>query len=169
MIKKLEVNAHDTVLDIGCASGGISIPIAQKVKSVTAIDISGDMIAFFKKNISKCSLGNINTIIGQWENVTTQTSFPKHDIVIVSRCLSGPKLEEKLKKINNIASKKVYFTWITEISSLQKSVYQILNRKFKQEPEYIYIFNLLYSMNINPKIDFIYCQESKLCKYRWYN
>jgi cyclopropane fatty-acyl-phospholipid synthase-like methyltransferase/predicted regulator of amino acid metabolism with ACT domain len=161
LIKKLEVNAHDTVLDIGCASGGVSIPLASKVKSVTGIDISGKMIAFFKKNISEYSLDNINAIIGQWEDVATQTSFPKHDIVIASRCLSGPELKEKLKKINKIASKKVYFTWITEISSLQKSVYQILNRKFKQEPEYIYIFNLLYSMNINPKIDFIYCQNQE--------
>ncbi len=175
LIKKLEVNSNDTILDIGCASGGISIPIAPKVKSVTGIDISGKMIAFFEKNITEYSLDNINTIIGQWEDVATQASFPKHDIVIASRCLSGPELKEKLKKINKIASKKVYFTWITEISSLQKSVYQILNRKFKQEPEYIYIFNLLYSMNINPKIDFIYCQnqesfaniEDAIERYQW--
>lgn len=175
LINKIQVNIHDTVLDIGCASGGISIPIAEKAESVTSIDISSEMISYLKEHMLNNNITNINSVLGDWENIVSNPKFPKHDIVIASRCLSGSNLMEKLIKINNIASKRVYFTWIIKISNLQKSIYNILNRDFYQEPEYIYIFNLLQSISINPKISFIYCQgtetflsiEDAMQHYKW--
>ena len=161
LVNRIEADNQDIVLDLGCASGGISIPIAKKVKSITAIDISSEMISYLNKNIRQKNISNIKPINAKWEDVVSKSNFPKHDIVIASRCLSGPDLKEKLIKINSIASKRVYFTWIIKISNLQKAIYNVLNREFEQEPSYIYIFNLLQSLSINPAISFIFCQNSE--------
>jgi|LSQX01.2.fsa_nt_gb 2-polyprenyl-3-methyl-5-hydroxy-6-metoxy-1,4-benzoquinol methylase len=175
LLDKIEIDRRETVLDIGSGSGGITIPLAKKANRVTAIDASAEMISFLKENAKEYSINNVNSIIGQWEKIVSQPSFPQHDIVVASRCLSGFELKEKIELINKIAAKRVYFTWITEISNLQKMVFQILQRKFKQEPNYIYIFNLLNSMGIDPKIDFIHCQkqesfrniEEAVERYQW--
>lgn len=55
-VSKMDLNPEDTVLDIGSGNGRLAIPIAKKVKSVTAIEPSQEYLSEFleKENNGLC-------------------------------------------------------------------------------------------------------------------
>jgi len=53
MLNRIEVKPEWTVLDIGCGPGTLTVPLAKKVKSITALDISSEMLKFLKINADK--------------------------------------------------------------------------------------------------------------------
>ena len=66
-ISKLILNKEDTVLDLGCGNGIITIPIAKEVKSVTAVDLSDKMLEILNK---KAKEENINNIKNAGNNIS---------------------------------------------------------------------------------------------------
>ena len=54
------LDAGDTVLDYGCATGIISNAIADRVKEVHAIDISSRMIEIARSKAGKLGIDNVN-------------------------------------------------------------------------------------------------------------
>ncbi len=66
-ISKARLKPGQTVYDIGCGSGSISIEAAFQVESsgkVLAVDYDENAIELTKKNIEKFSLSNISVILG---------------------------------------------------------------------------------------------------------
>ncbi len=66
-ISKARLKPGQTVYDIGCGSGSISIEAAFQVESsgkVLAVDYDENAIELTKKNIEKFSLSNISVIFG---------------------------------------------------------------------------------------------------------
>ncbi len=54
------LKSDDTVLDYGCATGIISNAIADKVKEVHAIDVSGKMIEIAKQKANELNIDNVH-------------------------------------------------------------------------------------------------------------
>ena len=50
--KKLDLNSNDSLLDLGCGSGLISINLSRKVKNITGMDFGRDVLLRAKKNFS---------------------------------------------------------------------------------------------------------------------
>lgn len=177
IFRKIEqkIEPDFTVLDVGCGPGTFAVPLAQKVKRVTAVDISSSMLDLAQKNAIQKNIDNIDYIRKDWEKLAIGKDIDKHDMVIASRCLGGLNLKEKLLNLHQMANKVVYLTWITKVSELQKKIYQVINRKYSQEPDYIYLYNLLYQLGIRAQVDFIECEgqesflnlESAIEHYRW--
>ena len=46
----LPITSEDSVLDVGCGPGRLSVPIARRAKSLTALDAFGEMLKFCKQN-----------------------------------------------------------------------------------------------------------------------
>ena len=94
------VGVEDTVLDIGCGNGFLSYDVAQKAKSVTAIDLSQDNIESARRNFNS---DNINYICGD----ACRFNFTeKFDIVVLSNVLEH--IENRvdfLLKVRDLASK----------------------------------------------------------------
>jgi len=177
VFRKIEqkIEPDFTVVDIGCGPGTFAVPLAQKVKKVAAVDISSSMLNLAQKNAIQKNIYNIDYIHKDWEKLIVGKDIDRHDVVIASRCLGGLNLKEKLLNLNQMANKAVYLTWITKVSELQKKAYQVINRKYSQEPDYIYLYNLLYQLDICAQVDFIECEgqesflnlEKAIEHYRW--
>jgi len=155
LLQRIDVDSSSTVLDIGCGPGTLTIPLAKRAKSVTALDISSEMLNFVKRNAIEESLSNIVYINKSWEDFIIGEEINRHDIVIVSRSLGGLDLREKLLKMNHIAKRAIYLTWIIKVSDFEKEAYKAINREYHQEPGYIYFYNMLYQMRIFANVDFI--------------
>lgn len=107
----IDVGTEDTVLDIGCGPGRIAIPIAKRVKSVTALDAYSDMLEICKNNASEEGVDNITTQLLNWNQVDISEVKGKYDVVIASRSLGMVDL----KKLNDTAEKMVVIIgWIKE-------------------------------------------------------
>lgn len=73
VIKKLELKATDRLLDVGCGTGNISIPISRVVKEVVVVD-HPSVIDSFKK---RCDSKNIHFIPGNFFDVDLTGKFDK--------------------------------------------------------------------------------------------
>jgi len=94
------VDPEDVVLDIGCGNGFLTHDIAERARSVTAIDLNNDNIEFAKRNFSK---ENIEYICG---DVTKFDFKGKYDVITLSNLLEH--IENRydfLVKIRGLADK----------------------------------------------------------------
>jgi ubiquinone/menaquinone biosynthesis C-methylase UbiE len=157
LVEKIKVNPKYTVLDIGCGNGAITIPIAKKVNSVTAIDMSDKMLHFLRKNALEEDLSNITYINGILQDIEIDD---KYDVVIASRSLNGVSdIKKELEKIDNAAKKYVYITlWGVNARGFEKKMYEVIGREFQQHPDYMYVYNILHQMGIYANIEMLECK-----------
>ena len=87
-IEFVKPNRDMSVLDFGSGPGTLSIPLAKRVKKVTAVDFSQKMIARLQEEANRENLHNIEAIQGAWEDDWKQLGIQPHDVVIASRSLS---------------------------------------------------------------------------------
>ncbi len=74
------VHKTDTLLDVGAGSGRFTLPLAQSVQAVTALDLSSDMLALLNQKAQVQNISNITSIEGNWENTTVEP----HDVVLAA-------------------------------------------------------------------------------------
>jgi ubiquinone/menaquinone biosynthesis C-methylase UbiE len=153
-ISKIKIEPNDTVLDVGCGNGAITIPLAQKARSVTALDSSTRMLEFLGKKAGHPS--NIQMINKGLEEVDAQ-EIGYHDVVVASRSLNGiADIQAQLEKLDRIARKYVYITlWGVDNRKFENEMAELLGRESHQNPEYILVYNILYEMGIQANVEFL--------------
>ncbi len=156
LLNRIELDSNDSVLDIGCGNGVITIPLAQKAIKVTAMDISSKMLEILMKNAKDSGLNNINTCNRRIEDVTEE-DVDKHDVVVASRSLNGVSdIGKELEKINNIAKKSVYLTlWGADNRRFEREMAQLLGRESHRHPDYIYVYNILHDLGIYANVEML--------------
>ena len=156
LLNRIELDSNDSVLDIGCGNGVITIPLAQKAIKVTAMDISSKMLEILMKNAKDSGLNNINTFNHRIEDVTEE-DVGKHDVVVASRSLNGVSdIGKELEKINNIAKKSVYLTlWGADNRRFEREMAQLLGRESHRHPDYIYVYNILHDLGIYANVEML--------------
>ena len=103
ILYKSDVKDTDSVVDIGCGTGGLTCEFAQRAKDVTSIDINPEAIEMTQKNLKKFSLGS-NVKLIQDDGANALKSIDNMDIAIVGG--SGKKLEEILELIDSKINSK---------------------------------------------------------------
>lgn len=85
-----------TVLDVGCGSGMYTIRLAQEAASVTAVDISDEMLRILMQDAAAQGLANIRPVLSDWEHFALEERF---QIVFASMtpALSDDAAREKLQ------------------------------------------------------------------------
>lgn len=149
LISKIKIEEGDTVFDIGCGNGTITIPLAKKAKSVTALDSSEKMLDILKDKATAEKLANIKILNERIEAVESPEIGP-HDVVVASRSLNGiPDIQKELEKIDEIAQKHVYITlWGAGNREFENEISKLLGRETHKHPDYTIVLNILHEMGI---------------------
>ncbi|ENN95872.1 cobalamin biosynthesis precorrin-8W decarboxylase CbiT [Methanocaldococcus villosus KIN24-T80] len=113
---KLDLKESDTVVDIGCGSGAMTVDIAKRVKKVYAIDFNEKAIELTKKNLNKFNIRNCEVILAKAEDVLDKLEYNKAFI-------GGTKNLEKIIKI--LSNKEVKL--IVANTILLESTYKAIN------------------------------------------
>nr|WP_319373478.1 class I SAM-dependent methyltransferase [uncultured Methanobacterium sp.] len=176
ILSRIIIHPNDSVLDIGCGSGAITIPLAQNAKTVIAMDISGKMLEILTEQAEKSGLENINTLNKRIEDVTSE-EVGEHDVIVASRSLNGvANIQEELEKINKIAQKYVFITlWGVDNRKFEREMAELLGRESHSHPDYIYVYNILHQMGIYANVEMLECNtrnyystlEEALDRLRW--
>ena len=161
-IANLDLKPEYTVLDVGAGTGRLAIPIARKVKSVTAIDPSKGMLACLQENMEREGITNIVCINKRWEDVELGVDIEQHDVVIASHSVST---QEAVAKMDAASKKYVYILtfagrWMGngEEEGLWKAIYGERQRQRAWHSDYILLYNILHDMKIYANLNI---QESE--------
>lgn len=152
-LKLLNLEKIDTLLDIGCGVGNISLKLAPKLSKVYCLDYSTKMLELLDENAKKQNINNITTINKSWYDSWDDIS--NADLVIASRSMEVKNMKEALEKLNNKANKKVVISYKVGGSFVSDEILDVLQKDIIKKPDYIYVLNILYNMGINASLNFV--------------
>lgn len=154
IIAKLPLRSRFTVLDVGAGTGRLAVPIAKKVKNVTAVEPSTRMLSFLEKYAAEEKVSNIKIVNKKWEDVKLGLDLKQHDIVLACHSLLMENIYQALQKMNEAAKCFVYLfafarreRWLAEIWP------KLFNERYQSAPSYIYLVNALYALGIHANIE----------------
>ena len=153
-LANLELKPDYTVLDVGCGTGRLAIPIAKQVKAVTAIDQSTGMLACLQENMKREGITNITSINKRWEDVELDVDIEQYDVVLACHSLGMPDIQEAIARMDAASKRYVYI-----ISSagrwMDGGMEAILGRRGRSRGmmDYIFFCNLLHEMKIYANVN----------------
>lgn len=154
LFDKLILDKNDSVLDVGCGEGSVTIPLAEKVKNVIGLDSSPKMLEYLEKRACDNNVDNIKTVLKPIEEISYE-EIGDVDVVVCSRSLNGiVPIEKVLCELNKIANKFVFITIFgPENKKIEKDFEKYLGRKTEDFPDYNYFFNILFNMGIYANVE----------------
>lgn len=159
LMEKIDLTDAETLLDIGCGPGTLSVPLAKKLKHVFALDYSTGMLSTLEEECKSQGVSNVVPFHRSWEE--EWNDIPEADIVIASRSMEVIDIENALKKMASKAKQKVYLTFKVGGSFVDEEILDQIQRKVTPRPDYIYLVNTLHQMGIYAKVDFIRVRNNK--------
>ncbi len=155
LIEHLDLTPEISVLDVGCGPGTLAIPMAERVRLVTALDYSAGMLELLEQEASQQNIDNIRVINCAWEDDWAEFGVTRHDIAIASRSMNIADLRAALQKLRDHAASRVYIVERIAPSPFDPEAFAAIGRPFSSGPDYIYTLNMLYRLGIHPRIEHI--------------
>lgn len=108
LLSFVDIKKNHDVLDVGCGTGTLALKIAEKVRRVTGIDASKEMVSVAKEKSKNTK--NVNIIEAIMENLPFKDN--SFDVVICSMTIHHLPTEDKinaLKEMKRVLKKKGQF------------------------------------------------------------
>jgi SAM-dependent methyltransferase len=151
-----------TVFDMGSGPGTIALPLAEKVKRITAVDISDRMLEILREEAGRKRIKNIKTVRAGWDDDWASSGIGVYDVAISSRSLAVDDFQNAVEKLSNAARKRVMISVAAGGGPVNREIYESTGRKLERGIDYIYFYNLVYQMGINAHISFIEEENQKV-------
>lgn len=149
------------VLDVGCGAGTLAVPLASKVKSVTAMDISDKMLELMTLRCKELGIANVNPVLAGWDDDWPAAGIGEHDVVIASRSLFATDLGSAIHKLNRIARKRVMIVSLVGDGPYDRAIFDAVKRPLYRGPDFRFITNYLAQQGIFANVSFIREIEDK--------
>ena len=150
-----------SVLDVGCGSGTLAVPLAGRIASVTALDFSPGMLALLQQRCQASGITNITTIHGSWEDDWKKLGIGTYDVAIASRSIVVEDLRAALIKLDRAARQRVYLSAMVGDGPNDRRIFDAVGRPLRRGPDYMYVFNLLHQMEIYANVSYISSSDWK--------
>ncbi len=158
-LQLLRPEAHWTVLDVGSGPGTLALPLSPRVKHITCLDFSGNMLDILNKRAQQHKFPNITTCKAAWEDDWRQLGIRPHEVAIASRSLAVKDLKGALNLLCCFATEKIVITDKVRHGPFDPDAFRALQRPLQTGPDYIYTVNLLYQMGFLASVDYIRLEE----------
>lgn len=166
-IDAIPTRPTDTVLDIGCGPGRIAVPIARRVRRVTALDSFPLMLGKCREYAAVSGVTNVDFLQLDWNDIAVGKgaegrSLDRHDVVICSRTAALDDLEKVSALAGRLAAVVVWAN--------APAIPSILNRLFAGAAAdrvgapgppadralgYNVLFNIVYDMGFEPNVTLV--------------
>ncbi len=160
LINRMMLTPNDSVLDIGCGDGAISMRIAKRVKQITALDANPDLLFPISQRADTEGISNLEFVNLNWMESRIGTEINLHDIVLASRFRQITNLQLFLEHMHKAADKRCYMTWIAEREEMDAEICAVSEREYHPLPEYFLIVNMLDSMGLSTHVEIFETNET---------
>ncbi len=153
-LSRLQLLPEYTVLDIGAGTGRLAIPVAKRVKHVTAVEPSVNRLKLLKENVERENVTNITLVNKSWEEIEEGIDALPHDVVFASFSFFMADTEKALKKVDSMTNKRAYIflsasRWMED--EMQRIIYG--NASILQMTDYIFVYNILHDLGICANVE----------------
>lgn len=157
------VREGETVLDMGCGSGALALPLAQAGHEVWACDFSSAMLQITADKARELGVGHlVHTKLVSWADDWDAAGMPCCDVALASRSMAADDLWGAIEKIDSCARRRVCTTMGTGISPrVDEALARAMGRSTGRAAEYIYTMGMLWAMGKRPTLDYIDTERSE--------
>jgi ubiquinone/menaquinone biosynthesis C-methylase UbiE len=152
LLQRVKLSPDLTVLDVGCGTGAITVPLAERTRSVTALDLSPMMLQYLESNLKARGLTNVQIINTDFLTID-KAKLGFFDIVLASRSLPMGNLRQALVKMNHVARHRCYLTWIACRRATDVKLCEVIGVDYHPYPDYLIIANMLKTMGIQANVE----------------
>jgi SAM-dependent methyltransferase len=145
-----EIDAQDTAIDIGPGTGRWTIPLAQKIKSVTAVEPTSGMAEMLKENLDNAILRNVEVLSQTWEDATLSV----HDIVVCAHGMyASNDLAAFVHKMERFSHKQCYMAIrLPPADGILSELSLKIHGCRHDSPDAVIAYNALYTMGIHANV-----------------
>ena len=156
----------DTLFDMGCGSGTLAIPFAQKGHEVFAADFSPEMLKYLKQGAEEAGVADrIHTIELNWNEDWSKRELPMCDIAFSSRSFITRDMSESLRKLESVARRRICIgAWDYPVSGYDRYVAKAIGYRRPGIGTHYMIMGELLDRDVLPELRFIY-SPFRLAKY----
>jgi len=145
-----EMDERDAVIEIGPGTGRWTIPVAKRVRSVTAIEPSAGMVDILRENLNHAGFHNVEILSQTWEDASPSI----HDAVMCSHGMYGsPDLAAFVRKMERFAHKSC---WLALRLPPGNGIMAELSLKIHgcrhDSPDAVIAWNALYALGIHANV-----------------
>jgi len=147
---KAFVGPDSTVLDVGAGAGAFAIPLAAKVRHVTAVEPSPAQVARLNEAMEREHVSNITVLQSMWEDVDVDSLEP-HDLVLAVHSLQMRDIADALRRMCRVAAHRLLLIH-TAGHNFSSAVHELFG--IEPGPDYTYLSHILHGLGYQPEVEF---------------
>ena len=152
----MRVRPGESVLDVGCGSGALALPLARDGHDVVGLDFSAGMLDALRRQVSADGLRNVKLIRAGWDDDWRAVGVGVADVVIASRSLDVRDLRAALQKLDAFALRRVCIALPADgLLYPQLLAHEAVGRPYKKRGDQTMAVNVLRQMGIEAEVAFL--------------
>ena len=162
VIRRASIEMDEVVLDMGCGTGSVALPLARAGHKIIAADFSDGMIEQAEKRFAAAGIDSIETHVMAWEDNWDEQGLGENsvDVVLASRSLGVYDLGEALEKMCRTARKRCIATMSCGQSPrMDTRILEACGLDNIHGRDYQYAWNILTNKGYRVDCSFIYSER----------
>ena len=148
----------ETVLDMGCGTGALATPLAQRGCRVIACDFSRGMLDKMTEDQAELGVEGVESHLLSWSDDWSTCGLDENsvDVAVASRSIATDDLLDSLMRLDRVARRRVCITLPCGPSPrTDERLLAAAGFENRLGRDFMYAFNILASSGINPEVAYI--------------